>query len=264
MKTALAGAATLTCGRERNEDYALAAQTGNGLLLAVADGLGGHPKGAQASEAACRALPRELGRLEGVDETSLGRLFGRLDAAVAKTGGGTTLVLALVQGNEAWFAHVGDSRAYLIRAGRMLQLTRDHSVVEALFEEGRITEEEMAAHPLRNVVSRALGTGGTALREHNRAHVPAELRGAAPEVQHLSLRRGDILVLVSDGVSGLLTPARMLSLVESEGDAKRAARALAQEADRAGKARGGNHDNATALVYFHTGPKPRLEGKPIG
>ena len=99
-------------------------------------------------------------------------------------GMGTTAVCAVIRGGMAYYAHVGDSRAYLYHGHTLSQLTRDHSMVQELVEQGAITEQEAATHPRKNLITRALGVGAEVL----------------PDCNSIPVRKGDILLLCSDGL----------------------------------------------------------------
>jgi serine/threonine protein phosphatase PrpC len=150
-------------GREHNEDHFLATRWDHGWILAVADGLGGHRAGEVASRCAIESLVASLSRMEGQPTEALFRRWFqeaheaiRLKAEGPWTGMGTTLVAAGIAGSAALFAHTGDSRAYVIR-DRILFHTRDHSVVQDLIDGGILTEEEAHRHPMKNMLTAALG-----------------------------------------------------------------------------------------------------------
>ncbi len=139
---------------------------------------------------------------------------------------GTTLTAVVVEGELARFVHVGDSRAYLLRDGRLEQLSMDHSLVGEMVREGTLTREEAAAHPQRSILSRVLGT-----------EAGAQLDEFAAE-----LRRSDVLLLCSDGLSGEV-PDDVLRDLLVAADPDEAARDLIAAARAAG-----GHDNITAVV----------------
>src|SRR5438445_1278824 len=142
---------------------------------------------------------------------------------------GTTMTVALVDDGEVWIGHVGDSRAYLIRDGKLEQLTEDHSLVAELVRSGKLSPEEAEVHPQRSVITRALGTD--------------------PDVDvdtfSVPTRTGDIFMLCSDGLTSMVADEKILELVEKHRrDLKRAAKALVDAANR-----GGGEDNIT-IVFF--------------
>ena len=155
-------AARTDTGRERhaNEDAYLA----RAPIYVVADGMGGAQAGEVAAKIATEAFDSPL-RADGNAEEELAsvaaeanrRIFELARSDSSRSGMGTTLTGALVSGDEVSIVHVGDSRAYLLREGQLRQLTRDHSLVEELRREGRLTSEEAEEHPQRSIITRALG-----------------------------------------------------------------------------------------------------------
>jgi len=207
-----------------------------GLFL-VADGMGGHTAGQVASGIAIEAM------LEAVRAYSAGgSLTERLRGAVARaneqifhaavvrpelSGMGTTLVALLVAGGRAAVAHVGDSRVYRVRAGRIRQLTDDHSLVGELQRRGEISAAAAREHPHRHVLTRALG-------------VRIEVE---PDLGELTLEPGDVFVLCSDGLTQHLRDEEIAKAVDGEPDLDGACRRLVALAN----ARGGE-DNVTVLL----------------
>jgi protein phosphatase len=168
-----------------------------GLLFVVADGMGGHVGGREASQIAVKTVeatyfaqpPRDVGeRLGKAIESANTRIFERSRLDPSLHGMGTTCTTLVLRGQNAYLAHVGDSRAYRLRDGEMEQLTLDHSRVAELVRENLISAEDAAQHPYRNVLSRALGT--TPEIEVDR-YGPHELRP------------GDVFLLCSDGLNYL-------------------------------------------------------------
>jgi protein phosphatase len=207
----LRGAAASDSGlvRETNQDTAYA---GPGLL-AVADGFG--PSGARAGMLAVDALKSLTGPPgEGVAAavSVANRGIGELEES------GTTLTALLWDGAELALAHVGDSRAYLLRAGELFRLTTDHSHVRSLVDEGRLTEEEAAAHPQRALLTRALDG-----RERSEVDVTA-----------CQAKAGDRYLLCSDGVSAVLPEAEIRRVLLSGEEPEAAVRELVTLARGAG------------------------------
>lgn len=169
-----------------------------GALVLVADGMGGHAAGEVASALAADTIRRFFREHGGPPDTMLKAAFaaandailerGRADPACA--GMGTTCTALALRGDAAFLAHIGDSRAYLLRDGRFEQISEDHSLVAQLVRDGALTREQARRHPQRHVILRALGVEPT----------------AEPAVwpQGLPLRRGDNFVLCSDGLSDLI------------------------------------------------------------
>jgi PPM family protein phosphatase len=217
--------------REGNEDAAYA----GARLLAVADGLGGHAAGEVASAAAIDAL-RPLDT-----DVPAGELINALDHAVRRASGalrdmvkadpslagmGTTLTALLWSGSQLGLVHIGDSRAYLLRDGEVFQITHDHTLVQSLLDEGKLTPEEAASHPQQQLLLRALGDGST-----------------EPDLQLREARVGDRYLLCSDGLHNE-APAESIKQVlrEVSDPDEAAARLIALAID------GGGRDNVTCIV----------------
>ncbi len=206
MRFALAQA-TRVGGRANNEDRVGFWQTPGAALMAVADGLGGHLHGEIAAEMAVglfgavfrrEAQPRLadpaafLARAMAASHAAILREGQRLDLPETPR---TVIVACVVQDGHAWWMHVGDCRLYLIREGRIVSRTRDHTVVQRLIDEGRIREEAIASHPDRNRLLQCLG---------------GYLAPAPDAAEHMRLAKGDVLLLCSDGFWGPLTQRQML------------------------------------------------------
>jgi len=227
--------------REENEDN-WSAVLDQGLFI-VSDGMGGHFGGAVASKIVVEALPELLRkRMAGIEDLAGSKAAKRVEGVLAELsvqvreqtrgepgleGMGATVVLAMVRGYQALIAHMGDSRAYLLRAGRLRQLTKDHSIVQLLVDAGEITSQEALTHPARGQVTRSVGMEGEAL----------------PEVDHLDLEPGDRLLLCTDGLTGMLGDREIEAILCGGGSPKDACRQLVDAANGAG-----GKDNVTALV----------------
>ena len=179
-----------------------------GHLFAVADGMGGHAAGEVASNQAISTLFTEYYTGEWVDpQTTLAAaieaanrtIFEMAEANDAMSGMGTTLVAALYQPQQWLIANVGDSRAYLYRSDKINQVTQDHSWVAEQVSSGILTEDEAAHHPLRNVITRSLGSEA-------KVHVDFFLLNARP---------GDILLLCSDGLSNIVSEKEMHGILQA-------------------------------------------------
>jgi serine/threonine protein phosphatase PrpC len=192
--------------REKNEDRVGSWTTPDAALMAVADGLGGHLHGELAAELAIQVLGAAFaaeakGRLDDPADF-LARAFAAAHAAILAEARRrdlpdnprTVLVACVVQDGQAFWTHVGDCRFYLLRTGRVVARTRDHTVVQRLVDEGRIREEAAATHPHRNRLLQCLGSLQTPRAE--------------PTSQAL-LAKDDILLLCSDGFWGPLPPHEM-------------------------------------------------------
>ena len=241
--------------REANED---AYHVGDSVF-AVADGMGGHLAGEVASSTALEPIAELDGHVysdAGEARAALREaLLAANRAVVSKAAGdpqfqgmGTTLTAVMVEGRRAHIAHVGDSRAYLFRNGVFSQLTTDHTLVQRMIDEGRLTREEAARHPQRSVITRAIGV--------------------EPDVDvdamSLDLTPGDVLVLCSDGLTGPVDDDAIAELLEAvdapTADAETRVDATAHElVDAANRA--GGPDNITVVVLafeeLPTAPAPR-------
>lgn len=202
--------------REENQDSVLHVRIAMGDLLIVAGGIGGFPGGAAASRLAVEQIYAHLSALPGDYSASSAirsaaslanaKIFAAAEASDAPHPRmGSTVVLALVQegadGTNAWIGHVGDSRAYLLRAGRMHRLTTDHTAVEALLSRDLITRDEVDRHPDSSVLTRNLGL-------HSEVEIDIE--------QH-PLAAGDTLLLCSDGLWAFVPEREIQKVVETPG-----------------------------------------------
>ncbi len=188
---------SLLGNREENQDRVAVAIDDDAAFLAVVDGMGGHADGARAAEVAIRTMVAEFWEASRPlfdPDGFLHLTIGRAHDAVVALGNGlppeirprATCAVCIVQGASAYWAHVGDSRIYLLRGGQVAERTRDHSHVELLLRAGRITERQAQDHPMRNYVECCIG-GDPALPEMS-------LGGRR------TLRSGDVLLLCSDGL----------------------------------------------------------------
>jgi serine/threonine protein phosphatase PrpC len=211
-------------------------------LFVVADGMGGHKGGKQASELAVatveeRCLPSRAGADSAEEVARLVEAVcdanRRIVALAAQDSGlsrmGTTLVALLLDGlGRGTVVHVGDSRAFRLRGDRLERLTTDHTVVADLLRNHAISEDEASTHPYRHVLTRALGAAAD----------------VSPDVQQFEVRSGDLYLLCSDGVSGMLSESELKGiLVGHRDDPEAACRELIAAANRAG-----GQDNATAIA----------------
>lgn len=174
-----------------------------GRLLVVADGMGGHRGGATASRLAAETIKREYlsSRSDDVAEvlrTALisanAKIFSEAQANAELRGMGTTTSALAVRGEQAWLAHVGDSRIYRVRDGAIEQLTQDHSLVATMVREGLLTAEEAETHPRRNVLQRSMGVA---------EDVDVDLIGP------VDLLEGDTFILCSDGLHGVVRESEL-------------------------------------------------------
>lgn len=223
--------------RETNEDSCCVVPLGGvAMLLAVADGMGGHQGGEVASRLAVQRLKETLsapsGRpwREGLLVGALAahdRIRDQAEADARLLGMGTTLTAAVIDAPWLAWAHIGDSRAYIWRGGSLRQLTEDHSLVHELVREGRLAESEAMRHPQRNVLTRALGT--------------AEL----PEVDsgELELKSGDWILLTTDGLTAVVAIEELAAELRQDARPNDVARRLVDLANERGGA-----DNITVVI----------------
>jgi PPM family protein phosphatase len=207
-------------------------------LYAVCDGMGGASAGEVASGLAAETLAAEVARgtpLHAAAEAANAAVFQRAHDNLEQTGMGTTLTAFVLEGATARFAHIGDSRAYLLRDGELRLVSDDHSLVGEMVRDGRLTEAEAAVHPHRSILSRALGT-------EPQARIDEFTEDLLP---------GDVLLLCSDGLSGPV-PADAIRVALTRSDPQAAAERLILEARREG-----GPDNITAVVV-------RLDEAPHG
>lgn len=209
-------------------------------LYGVADGMGGHKGGEVASTSARDDLLRELegktpsvAALSGAIEEVNRQIYYQQEHDDALTGMGTTLSVLWMSDNFVYIGHVGDSRVYLLRDGEFKQMTLDHSLVEQLVREGVLTEEEAQNHPMRNIITRAIGTD-----ESVEVDVVVEER-----------RKGDLWLACSDGLHGLVDDRQMRDALRQYAPEKAADVLLKAALDAGGR------DNVT-LVIVHDGEEP--------
>lgn len=251
MSPTLRSAAGSDVGRRRTMNQDSAATTPR--LLVVADGMGGHPHGEVASAVAVTALLELDARLEPVDlggvdllavlGEAIGHAADRLTAMARQDpelrGTGTTVVAFLVDGPRIGVAHIGDSRAYLLRAGELRRLTRDHTLVQALVDEGRISAEEAAAHPRRSWLIRTLQDGTT----------------AEPDLFQVDGSRGDRFLICSDGLTTVLTDPEIAEVLATVAEPAEAVARLIELSNAAG-----GPDNITCIVSdLREGAEPATE-----
>jgi protein phosphatase len=248
MKIAYSALSDVGRKRKGNEDSLFVNPEQN--LFVVADGMGGHAAGEVASRVAVESInefvcmtsgDEEITWPFGLDEsmsydgnrlkTSVRYANNKVLAATKESveyeGMATTVVGVLVDGATANLTHVGDSRIYLYRSGQLTQLTSDHSWVNEQLQGGMLTAEQARSHPLRNVVTRALG-GKPDL------DVEMQVHEALP---------GDVLLLCSDGLTTMVPDPEIARLLSENGGVEGAAKALVDEANRKG-----GEDNITVIL----------------
>jgi PPM family protein phosphatase len=225
--------------RSGNEDAFYANATPQLGLFIVADGMGGHAAGEVASEMAVQIVSRELsevGDLHGEEvrdrvaralRTANRAIFERTLAESDKQGMGTTASVLMLSGKRYLIGQVGDSRVYMLREGALRQLTKDHSYVQEQVDAGLLTPEQARYHPYSNVITRCVGAG----------------ESIDPDTFSGEVKQGDVFLLASDGLTGMVDDRRLQQLLLSRATARRVVDALIAEANY----RGGL-DNITAIV----------------
>lgn len=220
-------------GRQRNanEDSYFARPP----VFAVADGMGGAQAGEVASrlaaesfEAVARGEESPEAYLKAIAKTANARIHRLAQTDSSRSGMGTTLTAALVEEDEVGFAHVGDSRAYLFRDGDLRLLTSDHSLVEELRRQGRLTDEQAEDHPQRSIITRALGPE----------------REVDVDTMTYRARPGDVYLLCSDGLTTMLREERIKEVLTAAGTLDEAVERLVREANEAG-----GRDNITVVAF---------------
>src|SRR5580658_5796211 len=240
----VAGLSDVGCQRENNEDSYLYWEPADdeefqrkGRLAAIADGMGGHEGGQEASRLAVETVREVYDQAPGDDPQAAlvesfvaahGRIQDFAEQHPAFQGMGTTCTALVLRGTQLYFAHVGDSRLYLIRGARILRLTRDHSYVGRLVESGIVRAEDAEKHPQRHILTAALGAG----RE-------LAVDGAD---QTLLLQEGDHLLLCTDGLWSVVTEEELETAVSGNAPAESCAALVKLARERGGP------DNITLQV----------------
>ena len=231
--------------RSHNEDSNRVAHTANGDLFVVCDGMGGHVGGATASrigvESICQyasehecAIPQQF--LIGALEYANAQIYAESRSNPELLGMGTTACVALVREDKVWYAHVGDSRIYYFNAKQkaLYRLTKDHSVVQALIDRGEITVAEAEHHPEKNKIRKSLGVNSNVEPEPCQMPlIPAE---------------GDMMLICSDGLSGMMDEEDILEVLVGATDVIVAGKVLIDLAKS-----GGGTDNITVQIIRFSG-----------
>ncbi len=238
-------------GRERsnNEDAFLTLEIPPLYIFGVADGMGGHAAGEVASTLAFSAVSAFLAEnregLQGMDptvdnfSTFIFNMVSEANYQIWQAsrnsrdhhGMGTTLTLAILWKDHYFVGHVGDSRAYMVHGEGILKITRDHSLVEEMVANGQLDKEDAQNHPQRHVLTRALGTG---------PYVEVDFF-------HGAFRKGDILILCTDGLTAMVGEEEILRVSREGTGARETAARLVGMANR-----GGGPDNITVVVVEHS------------
>ena len=247
--------------RAGNEDnFAADADTARGLFI-VADGMGGHAAGEVASEMAVQIVRREMHEVQDVaSDPAVSRMresllranraiHERTLAETDKQGMGTTASVLLVTPDRYLIGQVGDSRVYLLRDGALRQLTKDHSYVQEQVDAGYLTPEQARYHPYSNVITRCVGASPT----------------VEPDVYSGEAKPGDLFLVASDGLTGMVDDRRLQQLLMARVSPERMVHSLIAEAN----GRGGL-DNITAIIVMvvpdgeTTGEIERTQEQPAG
>jgi protein phosphatase len=217
--------------RDANEDSYFASSP----VFAVADGMGGAQAGEVASrlaaesfEAVQRGTESPEAYLRAIAKTANARIHRLAESDSTRSGMGTTFTAALVEGEEVGFAHVGDSRAYLFRDGELKLLTSDHSLVEELRRQGRLTDEQAEDHPQRSIITRALGPE----------------RDVEVDTMTYRARPRDVYLLCSDGLTTMIKEDRIAAILLEAPTLDEAVDRLVAEANEAG-----GRDNITVVAF---------------
>lgn len=247
--------------REHNEDNFLIADlatrerevftterplTNRGAVFGVCDGMGGAAAGEVASQLAVDIIFERLGSeppatqrddlarrlVEAVEQAGV-RIFHNARNDRARRGMGTTSTIGVLLDERLFLAQVGDSRAYVYREGALVQVTRDQSLVNQLIEAGQLTEQEADSFEHNNIILQALGTAET----------------VQVDLTYVDLRKGDTLLMCSDGLSGMVKADEIKSVLAAHADPTQAAQTLIERANKAG-----GHDNITVIIVKFDGP----------
>lgn len=228
--------------RDANEDSYLVAPP----LFAVADGMGGHNAGDVASQTAVEVLRKEMGEGGGLAEAVQSanmQVYRKASSNPDQSGMGTTMTAIVATDDVIEIAHVGDSRAYLLRDGNLSRLTRDHTLVERMVREGRLRTDEAEHHPRRSILERALGVDPNVDVDTDRIH----------------LTSGDRILLCTDGLTGMLGEDQIEEILAAESDPEAASMRLVSEAVTAG-----GSDNVTVIVVDFPGDAQLAPGRGFG
>lgn len=217
--------------REHNEDCCVIGEH----FAIVADGMGGHNKGEVASGIASDVLSEKFSNAESVGKELLVKAVEEANSCVYKealsnpdcAGMGTTVVAAVWDDKKVIIGHIGDSRAYEVSKNGITLLTKDHTLVQALIDDGKLTLKEAENYPDRHVITRAVGTD------------PVE----SPDVVEIKRKKNHWLVLCSDGLTNHVTEAEIKECIEKTDDADKAVETLVDMANS-----GGGTDNITVAV----------------
>ena len=248
MKLSYAARTDVGMIRTGNEDNFVVDANGDRGLFMVADGMGGHAAGEVASEMAVQIVLRELKEIKSIGGTATKAMGNALRNAnraihdrtiteVDKQGMGTTASVLMLGDSRYLIGQVGDSRIYLLRDGNLQQVTKDHSYVQEQVDLGNLTPEQARYHPYSNVITRCVGASPD----------------VDPDLYAGEARMGDVFLVASDGLTGMVDDRRLAQLLMSRAEPERKVQSLIAEAN----GRGGL-DNITAIVIQvdETSPAP--------
>jgi len=227
------------------EDKAILEQ--KGILAIVADGVGGAAAGKLASETAVEVIKESYYKDSQNHSLQDSLRIANLEIYVAAQkdqryrGMATTCTALVIKGKEGFISHVGDSRAYLFRRGKLTQITEDHTLVGKLLKDGVISLQEALNHPQRNVILKALGSSSN----------------VEPDTYQIRLEKGDCVLLCSDGLHGLVTDTEITNILENN-----PVEESGKELINLAKERGGT-DNITVLILCLKERRPLKDTKPI-
>jgi protein phosphatase len=231
-----------TGGRTENQDFYGTAKTPYGELIVVCDGMGGHNGGRHAAEVAVQVIHEELAKCEDTNAANvLHEAISKANTAIWNEshsnsqlkGMGTTIVALLITPDSAICAHVGDSRIYQLRKGKILHRTFDHSHVFELVKAGLITEEQARLSEKSNIITRGLGI---------RSSVDVEI------AENLLFQKGDRFLLCTDGIWSMIPESELVEQISKKGKVEMVVSNLLEKVDAIGMANGNKHDNLTAAL----------------
>lgn len=228
--------------REQNEDYLGYFDTVNGHVFVVCDGMGGHVAGAAASRLAVENIKQffensfyddPISAIQKSIESANQHLIDYTIENPDLKGMGTTIVLLLIRDDKVYYAHVGDSRIYLFSSGNLIRLTKDHSLVQNLVDQGIIKEEDAENHPRKNEILQALGIS-------QKINISVCKEPAIPS-------NGDIFLLCSDGLTSMVSEKKIAEILFKKNVIQEKAISLVNNANN-----NGGYDNTTVqLIHFY-------------
>ena len=229
-------------GRTENQDFYGSVQTKFGELIIICDGMGGHNGGRYAAERAVRIIIDEVIKSVDINPAKVLQeailkanmaIWQESNTNASLKGMGSTVVALLVTTERAICCHVGDSRIYQLRKGKIIHRTSDHSHVFDLVRQAKMTEEQARLSDKSNIITRSLGT---------------KLALNVEMTDNLSYKTGDRFFLCTDGIWSMIPENQLIELISEEGDVESVVANLIEKINSIGIANGGNHDNLTAAL----------------